>query len=202
MQQKLITILLSAGLWLCGTCTYGVEGANAVSESERLMRAQFDRSKPGGGLLVQHKGDTTSAELCLDGCDYFEWKGSAHDVRAWNFISLFTYQVGLPSSSEAFKQAVSPSIPKLLASAAPFCSRSSDAPDDFKCRWAKLAGTMSMRVGIATYDEGLRCLSWRDLKSMTWPKKSKCAPIAKTLGAECPPARRRWARGLSSLKWE
>jgi len=181
MKTKLMPLLVSATcLWLCDIHTHEVQATDVTSDSEVLLRSEFDSSKPGRALLVQQKGTLASAELCLDRCDYFEWKGSAHDVEAWDFMVLFEYQAGSAASTEAFKEAVAPSIPNIVARAEPYCSRGSDSRTDFKCAWARFAARKSMKVGIATYDEGLRCFAWRDLRTMNWPKKSKCVPITRT----------------------
>jgi hypothetical protein len=153
--------------------------AAVVGESEKTIRAEFDRSKPGRGLLIQKRGRVSTAEICFDRCDYYEWKGSIHNEVAWDFIVLFEYKEGFGSKAESFRASSANLIRSLVKQYDKFCSPGGE-DSQFACQWAKLAEAASMKVGISTYDEGQRCFAWRDLASMVWPEKSKCSAIRKS----------------------
>jgi hypothetical protein len=151
----------------------------AASESEKIVRTEFDRSKPGRGLLIQKRGRVSTAEVCFDRCDYYEWKGSIHNEVAWHFILLYEYKEGFGSGAESFRVSSADLIRSLVKQYDKYCSPTGKE-GQFTCDWAKLAEAASMKVGISTYDEGQRCFAWRDLVSMAWPSKSKCSAIKKS----------------------
>jgi hypothetical protein len=144
--------------------------------SEKLIRAEFDRQKPGRGLLVEQRAGRSVAEVCFDHCDYFEWSGGIHEDSVWDFIVLFESSVGFASNVDSYKLASSEMVRTILARNPNACSSSAES-SRFTCKWPQLAKTRSVKVGIANYDEGQRCFAWRDLATMAWPKASKCSPI-------------------------
>lgn len=173
-REKLTCFLLAL---LFAAQVYASGRSSQVSESEDLIRIEFDRSKSGRAVSVRREGDTVKAEVCFDKCDYFEWSGSAEAPGIWDFILLIERKAGFASQIDSFKTAADQLVPRILKRFAKLCHITSDISSDFECDWAKLAKGHSLKVGVAVYDEGLRCFAWRDLASMEPPKKSKCLPI-------------------------
>lgn len=171
-------------VWACAGLltiwTPRIDASNPAGDIETLLRAEFSSSKPGRALVAKQKGTRASVELCFDQCDYFEWKGSLHDLAAWDFIALFELETGVGSTAEGLKEALHPRLDDILARTKLYCSKSSDVSAAAKCTWKRFAESLSMRAGITTYSEGLRCSGWRDPKSMTWPTKTKCEPISES----------------------
>jgi hypothetical protein len=157
-------------LLLCGQLAFAGSPAREVSESEKLIRAEFDRGKLEGGFLVRQRGIRSSVEVCFDGCDYFEWTGSVHKSSVWDFIVLFENKLGYASTYESFVAASAHIVPSIVARVTKFCLAEATSTRDFDCRWTAYSLDQSLKVGIANYDEGLRCFAWRNLKSLNPPK--------------------------------
>jgi hypothetical protein len=154
----------------------GASASDEVSASERTIRKEFDPSKPGRGLLVRKRANTTTAEVCFDQCDYFEWGGSAGKEGAWDFIVLYEARKGYGSKADSFQATSTELFRTLLKRYDTFCKGEAA----FTCDWNKFAEKEGMKVGIANYDEGKRCFARRNLATMEWPKTSKCTSITRT----------------------
>lgn len=153
--------------------------ANEASDSESLVRAEFSTGKPGTGLLMSSKAGISLAEVCFDSCDTFQWKGDIKRPQAWDFIALFEYKIGVASASDVYRNN-GRRLSAALQRASQFCAPKASNPPDFECDWPNYSKALAMRVGVASYDEGLRCAGWRDGASMAFPKKTRCGPIRRS----------------------
>jgi hypothetical protein len=150
--------------------------AGDITESESVLRNAFRTGRPGTGFLARNQAGVSSAEVCFDRCDVFQWTGSPHKAGVWDFIALYVHKVGFASEADIFSNNAQALLP-VIQRASIYCRTRSKDPLDFDCDWSEYAKAQFIRVGIAAYDEGLRCFAWRDRESLSFPKKTRCDPI-------------------------
>ncbi len=164
-------------LYVLGCPSAMGQAATVSGESEAQVRKAFGAGIEGTGLLIRTHAVTVSAEVCADGCDVFQWKGSIHDLDVWDFILLYEYKVGFGSDFESFRQGAEASIQSALKRASKYCQVASPQTSEFQCGWAPFAKAKVINVGVANYDEGQRCFAWKDPSLTRMAKKYQCSPI-------------------------
>ncbi len=132
--------------------------------AKALVVGLFANGPLGVALRTDVRGSRTTVELCFDVCDYFEWESSSNSSEveiAWTYLALFEYGLGVARDWESYRDAVSRSLPLLLAESQKYCLRTASGEDKFSCDWKRYSRDIRLKSGRVTYDEGLRCFEWR-----------------------------------------
>lgn len=146
------------------------------------MRTEFGSGSVGLAILVSALKSGTTAEVCADRCDVFEWNGPPRKPEVWDFILLYELKVGYGSDSTSFQENAQRTMRSALVRSQKYCRQlaSQETAQPIECAWGAFAKAHSIRVGLANYDEGQRCAAWVDLTSTKRPDKWSCRPITKS----------------------
>ena len=141
--------------------------------AENLLTAYFKGF--GDSPKIKNQNGVLSIELIdRDGLfSYYESKPTT-ETEVWDAIFLDLCVVDSPSDPEFVGQCKQ-HLPILLRSYAAVCGPPTSLAVRPKCVFDQLAGRNKLRVGGGRYDEGYRCLSWRDSKEK-FDSAKNCKP--------------------------
>jgi hypothetical protein len=173
-------------LWLLGlmilmTAQHAAGTTIGKSTSESLVRSEFDRSDQARRFDINSSPSSGSLELCGDTCDVFAWSRPRKMVEVWDFVLLYEYERGIGSQlegiTETYKPRVESVIPSVVDRYKPYCPLQPSTSQLASCVLKALARRNKIRIGYVSYDEGMRCVSWGDLRDRSKMSKAQCNPV-------------------------
>ena len=154
--------------------TAGNNPATGILLSTKNLLTAYFKGSRGSPKIKNHNGLLSIELIDRDGLfSYYESKPTS-ETDVWDAIFLDLCVVDSPSDPK-FVDQCKQHLPILLRSYPAICGPPTSLEERPKCAFSQLAGRNSLRVGGGRYDEGLRCLIWRDAKEKFDPEKN-CKP--------------------------
>jgi hypothetical protein len=182
MSAMMRLLKFVAGL---ATATIGFAASPVFSASahvpspEGWIREFFETQHPGTAMRVVTIGNQHEVEICFDQCDIFQRSKLARDDnfskgKFWEFVFLFEHAKGVGADYEGFREASRAAVADLARRNSVFCrDQTGDDSTPYSCNWHQWAAALRIRIGQATYDEGLRCIAWKAGRALT-TQRQRC----------------------------
>lgn len=154
-------------------CDAAKEETTAPSRTKDLLTAYFKKNR--GAPDIKSQGGVFSIELIdQDGLfSYYESKPTS-EPEVWDAIFLDLCTVESPSDP-MFASQCKAHLPNLLRAYPTVCRPPISLQDRPKCVFDQLARQNNLRVGGGRYDEGFRCLIWRNADE-AFDSEKNCKP--------------------------
>ena len=147
---------------------------------EGWIREFFETQRPGTAMRIVTMGNLNEVEICFDQCDIFQ-RGKLSqnkkfsEGKFWEFVFLFEHAKGVGVDYAGFREASHAAVADLVHRNSAYCQvqtgNNSNAP--YSCNWQQWAAVLHIRIGEATYDEGLRCIVWKAGRALT-AQRQRC----------------------------